>query len=227
MRSIATLAAVFVVAACTASAQFGGFGNGPFDPVTATTITNATGTIAQVNYSESGATVQSFLVGTNIILSFPTTVCAGVSSLGVAGNSVTYSGTSITFSSGFQTVTVTSFTNNTTKATYTKPSLAPSKPGAYPATAGVIDQLNYDTTGSIDGFVFTPTGSTTKLFVDISPRPSATLATLLKVGAAVTVAGIVEPPIACAPAGTVAEVDVEASSLTFGTTTIKFGFGHN
>src|SRR5580700_6794815 len=132
MRSFATLAAVFALVACTANAQFG---NGPFDPVTATTITNATGTIAQVNYNESGATVQSFLVGTNIILSFPTTVCAGVASLGAAGNSVTYSGTALTFSSGFQSVNVTSFTNNTTKASYTQPT--PSKPAAYPATAGV------------------------------------------------------------------------------------------
>src|SRR5208282_4704716 len=106
-------------APCTASAQFS---NGPFEPVTATTITSATGTITQVNYNESGATVQSFLVGTNIILSFPTAICAGVASLGVAGNSVTYSGTAVTFSSGFQSVTVTSFTNNTTRATYTKPS---------------------------------------------------------------------------------------------------------
>src|ERR1700733_13921544 len=151
-----------MLAAVFAAAAFGQFGNGPFDPVTATTITNATGTIAQVNYNESGATVQSFL----------TTVCAGVASLGAAGNSVTYSGTALTFSSGFQSVTVSSFTNNTTKATYTKPSPSPSKPAAYPATAGIIDQLNYDTTGSIDGFVFTPTGSTTKLFVDISPRPN-------------------------------------------------------
>jgi hypothetical protein len=215
--------AVFAAAACTANAQFG---NGPFEPITATTITNASGTISQVNYDESGATVQTFLVGTNIILSFPSTVCAGVSSLGVAGNSVTYSGTAITFGSGFQSVTVSSFTNNTTKATYTKPSPSPSKPTAYPATAGVIDQLNYDTIGEIDGFVFTPTGSTTKLFVDISPRPNSKLTPLLKVGATVTVAGFVEPAVACPPAGTITEVDVDATSLTFGTTTVNTGFGH-
>jgi hypothetical protein len=146
-----------------------------------------------------------------------------VASLGAAGNSVTYSGSAVTFTSGFQSVNVTSFTNNTTKAGYTEPS--PSKPAAYAATTGVIDQLNYDFTGSIDGFLFTPKGSTTKLFVDISPRPNATLAPLLKVNAAVTVAGIVEPTIACAPAGTVAVVDVAAASLTFGTTTITFGPG--
>ena len=146
--------------------------------------------------------------------------------LGAAGNSVIYSGTAITFASGFQAVTVSSFTNNSTKATYTKPSVSPSRPAAYPATAGVIDQLNYDTSGEIDGFVFTPTGSTTKLFVDISPRPNATLTPLLKVGATVTVTGFVEPAIACPPAGTMAEVDVDATSLTFGTTTVNTGFGH-
>jgi hypothetical protein len=193
-------------------------------PVTTTTVTGATGMIEQVNYNESGASVQSFLVGTNIVLSFPTTVCAGVASLGAPGNSVTYSGTSVTFGSGFQSVIVTSFTNNTTKATYTEPS--PVKPSLYPATAGVISQLNYDPTGAIDGFLFTPTGSSTKLFVDISPHPGATLAALLKVGAAVTVAGIMEPAVACPPAGSVAQVDVDASSLTFGTTTINFGHGH-
>src|SRR5580658_10177839 len=206
MLRTAALAGIFAGAAFVAAAQ-----NGPFDPVTTTTITGATGTITQVNYNESGATVQSFLVGTNIILTFPSTVCAGVASLGAATNSVTYSGTAVTFSSGFQSVNVTSFTNNTTKASYTQPT--PSKPAAYPATAGVISQLNYDTTGSIDGFLFTPAGSTTTLFVDVSPRPNATLAPLLKAGASVTVSGIVEPPVACPPAGTVAEIDVDASSL--------------
>ena len=185
-----------------------------------TTVTGVTGTITQVNYDETGGAVQSFLVGTNIILSFPTTVCAGVGSLGAAGNIVTYSGTAITFPSGFESVTVTSFTNNTTKATYTR--TTPAKPAAYPATPGVINQLNYDLDGSVDGFQFTPTGSTTKVFVDISPRPNATLLPLLKVGATVTVTGVVEPPVACSPAGT--PVQVDASSLTFGTTTIKFGF---
>ncbi len=223
MRLIAILTAVLAAVACTANAQSG---NGPFDPVTTTTITNATGTITQVNYNESGATVESFLVGTNIILSFPTTICAGVSSLGAAGNSVTYSGVALTFSSGFQSVSVTSFTNNSTRASYSRPSVSPSKPAAYPATAGLIDQLNYDVTGQVDGFVFTPTGSSTKLFVDISPRPNATLAALLKVGATVTVAGFVEPAVACPPAGTVTEVDVEASTLTFGTTTVNTGSGH-
>ncbi len=80
-------------------------------------------------------------------------------------------------------------------------------------------------TGEIDGFVFTPTGSTTKLFVDISPRPNSKLTPLLKVGAAVTVTGFVEPAVACAPAGTIAEVDVDATSLTFGTTTVNTGHG--
>jgi len=114
MRCTATLAAVFAFAACTASAQPG---NGPFDPVTATAITNATGTITQVNYNESGATVQSFLVGTNIILSFPSTICAGVSSLGAAGNNVTYSGTAITFSFTEVGVEASSLTFGTTTVT--------------------------------------------------------------------------------------------------------------
>ena len=214
----ATLAGILAGSAFIASAQMG-----PHSPVMTTTITGATGTITQVNYNESGGSVQSFLVGTNIVLSFPSTVCAGVASLGAPTNSVTYSGTAVTFSSGFEAVTVTSFTNNTTKATYTEPT--PVKPAAYPATAGVISQLNYDPAGTIDGFLFTPTGSKTELFVDISPRPNATLTSLLKVGAAVTVAGIVEPAATCAPAGTVTQVDVNASSLTFGTTTVTFGPG--
>ncbi len=78
MRFTATLAIIFAVAACTASAQFG---NGPFEPVTATTITNATGVISQVGFNQSGATVQSFLVGTRIsFCRSPSTVCAGLSS---------------------------------------------------------------------------------------------------------------------------------------------------
>lgn len=219
MFRAATIVGILAGAAFIATAQ-----SGPYNPVTTTTVTGVMGTISQVNYNESGGAVQSFLVGANTILSFPSVVCAGVSSLGAAGNSVTYSGTAVTFSSGFEAVSVTSFTNDTTKASYSEPT--PSKPTTYPATAGVIAQLNYDPAGSIDGFLFTPAGSSTKLFVDISPRPNATLAPLLKVGAVVTVAGIVEPPAPCSPAGTVTEVDVEASSLTFGTTTITFGHGH-
>lgn len=222
---VATLTAVLAGTAFIASAQYG-----PYNAVSTTTVTNASGLITQVNYNASGGSVQSFLVGTSTILSFPTTVCAGVASLGVAGNSVTYSGTAFTFSSGYESVSVTSFTNNTTKATYTEPS--PVKPTTYGPTAGVVSQLNYDTTGAVDGFLFTPTGSKTELFIYISPRPKATLAPLLKVSAAVAVAGVQEPPAACAPAGTVAQIDVVASSLTFGTTTVTvgpgsgFGFGH-
>src|SRR5271170_7251061 len=79
------------------------------DAATTTTVTNATGTISQVNYDEGGA-VDGFLLGTDIFLSFPTTtVCRGIGSLGVAGNSVTYSGMSRTNSTtSFQSVIVTS-----------------------------------------------------------------------------------------------------------------------
>lgn len=224
MLRAAILAGLIAGAASIAVAQQGF----SFGPVATTTITGATGTISQVNYNESGGAVESFLLSTNVILSFPSVVCAGVASLGIAGNSVTYSGTAVTFSSGIQSVNVTSFTNNTTKASYTKPT--PAKPSAYPATSGVINQLNYGIEGYVNGFLFTPAGGTSKVFVDISPRPNATLASLLKVGTAVTVAGILEPAPACAPSGTVTQVDVDASTLTFGSTTITFGsgfgFGH-
>ena len=52
----------------------------------------------------SGGAVVSYLVGANTVLTFPTTVCAGVASLGAAGNAVTYSGTAITYSSGWEAV---------------------------------------------------------------------------------------------------------------------------
>src|SRR5271165_4907457 len=95
------------------------FAQEPDATTTTTTVTNATGTISQLNYDESGE-VDGFLLGTDIFLSFPaTTVCRGIGSLGVAGNGVTYSGTSRTNSTtSFQSVIVTSFTNNTTQATY-------------------------------------------------------------------------------------------------------------
>src|SRR5215467_2880407 len=67
---------------------------------TATTVTNVTGTISQVNYDSNGS-VEGFLVGTNVLLNFPTNVAGGISTLGAAGNSVTYSGTEFTTSTGF------------------------------------------------------------------------------------------------------------------------------
>src|SRR5579862_6720418 len=80
----------------------------PYAATTTTTITNATGTISQLNYGSNGA-VEGFLVGTNILLNFPTTICGGIGTLGAVGNSITYSGTAVTATSGFQSVRVTSF----------------------------------------------------------------------------------------------------------------------
>jgi hypothetical protein len=188
--------------------------------ITTPPVPAATGSITQPNYSDSGGVVDSFLVGANTILTFPTTVCSGVGSLGVAGNKVTYSGAAVTYSSGWESVRVTSFTNNTTSATYTKPT--PAKPAAYGPVSGAIKQLNYSDTGSINGFVFTPaTGSA--VFVDLEAPPNATLAPLLTVGTTVSVTGTSEAPVACAPAGALTQVD--ASSLTIGTTTFNFGHG--
>lgn len=177
-----------------------------------TTVTAATGVVTQFNYSDG------FVVGTNTLLTFPTTVCGGISSLAAAGNSVTYSGTAVTHSSGWETVTVTSFTNNTTSATYTKPT--PGKPAAFGPESGTIKQLNYSDNGSINGFLLAPS-----TFVELLTPPNATLAPLLKVGATVSVTGTSEAPILCAPAG--APTEVVPSSLTIGTTIFKFGHdGH-
>jgi hypothetical protein len=149
-----------------------------------TTVTNATGTISQLNYGPGG-NVQGFLIGTNTLLLFPGDVTGGVGSLGAAGNSVTYSGTAFTSSSGFESVRVTSFTNNTTKATFTAPT---SSSSTYGPTSGTLKQLNYGPGGGIDGFVFSAGGST--VLVTIGPQPSnSTLTPLLTVGATVSVTG--------------------------------------
>ncbi|GEM_PF-3101265 len=191
---------------------------------TAATVGPVSATITALNYNESGAAVNGFLVGTNVLLVFPKPVCGGVASLGAVGNSVTYSGVALTFPSGFQTVNVTSFTNGS----ITYPPAAPPKHSAYPTTAGTITQLNYGEAGFVNGFVFTP-ASGPKVFVNVGV-PNSTLAPLLTAGASVSVTGTLEPPPACAPSGTISEVD--ASSLTIGTTTypihgmgMGFGFG--
>jgi hypothetical protein len=133
------------------------------------------------------------------------------------GNSVTYSGSAQTLTSGFQTVNVTSFTNGT--ITY-PPATTSTKPSAYPLTPGTITQLNYNPeNGAIDGFVFTPT-SGAKVFVDIGSAKAA-LTPLLTVGASISVVGTMEAPGACAPTGTISEVD--ASSLTIGSTVYPVG----
>jgi hypothetical protein len=182
------------------------------DPGTRSTVGPVTATITALNYDESGAAVNGFLVGTNTLLTFNKNVCGGIGTLGKVGDSVTYSGTAETFTSGFVEVDVTSYTDGT--ITY-PPTTTSTKPSAYPLTPGTITQLNYGLeNGSIDGFVFTPTTGP-KVFVDVG-TPSATLAPLLKVGTAVSVVGTLEGPQMCAPAGTISEVD--ASSLTIGTT---------
>ena len=186
--------------------------------VTTTTVTNATGTIAQLNYGGDGE-VQGFLIGTNILIEFPMQICGGVTTLGAVGNSVTYSGTAVTATSGFQSVRISSFTNNTTKATYTTPT---STPAAYGPTSGTVKQRNYSGDGSIDGFLFTAGGST--IFVSTGERASTTLSSLLTVGATVSVTGTTSPHMsACASTGAIQAVD--ASSLTIGTTTVVLSGG--
>ncbi|HUA21451.1 MAG TPA: hypothetical protein VMB25_22040 [Bryobacteraceae bacterium] len=185
-----------------------------------TTVTNATGTISQLNYGADGS-VQGFLVGTDILLSFPTDICGGIGSLGVAGNDVTYSGTAFTTASGFQTVLVSSFTNDNTKAAYTAPTFK-SKPAAYGPTSGVIAQLNYSPGGAIDGFVFSAGGSS--ILVSTGPRASSTLSSLLVKGDTVSVTGTTSSALsACASTGTLEVVD--ASSLTVGGQTIVIAGG--
>lgn len=218
-------AAFFVSAAsfCPAFAFAQDFGptSDNMGSFTTTTVTNASGTIAQLNYGSDGA-VDSFLLGTNILLVFPTNVAGGAGTLGAAGNSVTYSGTAITNSSGFQTVRVSSFTNNNTKATY---SSSTARTTAYGPTSGTLSQLNYDANGNIDGFVFTPSGGTTNVFVATGSRASTTLQPLLTTGATVSVTGITfpNPSSACSAAGFLTVVD--ATSLTINGQTIVIAGG--
>jgi len=190
--------------------------------VTTTTVTSATGTITQLNYNNDGS-VQGFLVGTNILLDFPTVICGGAGTLGAPGNSVTYSGTASTATSGFQLVRVSSFANNTTKATYTAPT-GTSTSTAYGPTTGTVKQLNYADDGSIDGFLFAPSGSTSSIFVSTGPAASATLKPLLTIGGTVSVTGTTSPSMnACSATATLQAVD--ASSVTIGTQTVVIS-GH-
>jgi hypothetical protein len=225
MQRTTILSALAVCAMWTGGA-LNGIAQGT-DPAsgTSTTVTNATGTITQLNYGNNGE-VQGFLVGTNILLSLPANICGGISSLGAVGNSVTYSGTAFTASSGFESVRVTSFTNNTTKATYTAPTNTST---AYGPTSGSIAQLNYSDGGTIDGFLFTASGSTAPIFVATGPGTSTTLTSLLTVGAAVSVTGTTFGNMGACSSTSALEV-VNASSLTIGSQTIVisgggYGFG--
>jgi hypothetical protein len=214
--TIINATAIFLV--CVGSALNGQDTNSGNNMPTA--VTNATGTISQLNYGTDGS-VQGFLIGSNILLSFPTHICGGIGSLGVAGNSVTYSGTEFTTTSGFETVEVSSFTNDTTKATYTLPTFN-SKPTAYGPTSGTIAQLNYGAGGSIDGFVFSAGGSS--ILVSTGIRASSTLTSLLAKGTTVSVTGTTSPALsACTSTGTIEVVD--ASSLTIGSQTIIIAGG--
>lgn len=192
----------------------------PFGAAASTTVSNATGTITQLNYGGNG-TVQGFLVGTNTLLLFPGNVAGGAGSLGAVGNSVTYSGTETTSSSGFETVRVTTFTNTTTKATYTAPS---STSASFGPASGSVKQLNYGFGGSIDGFLFEASGSSTMVLVEIGPQGrNSTLIAALTVGAAVSVTGT---SFTSSNAGAVQVV--RATSLTIGGQTYVLsghGFG--
>jgi len=183
---------------------------------TTTTVSDVTGTISQLNYSNGE--VDGFLIGTNTLLSFSGGICGGVSTLGAAGNSVTYSGNAVTSSSGFESVQVTSFANNTTKATYTAPA-SPST--AYGPTSGTVKQLNYGGDGLVNGFLFAASGSSSVIFVSTGPTSTTTLLSVLTVGVTVSVTGTTSANMsACASSGALESVN--ASSLTIGSTTVVF-----
>jgi hypothetical protein len=221
MKDSSILRAIATLAICAGGAVNGGAQTyGPNG--TATTVTNATGTITQLNYGNHGQ-VQGFLIGTNIVLSFPPNICGGSGALGVVGNAVTYSGTAFTATSGFESVHVSSFTNNTTNAAYTAPT---STSTAYGPTSGAIKQLNYSGNGSIDGFWFTPSGGSSSIFVSIGGRSSTTLTSLLTAGAMVSVTGTTSARMgACS--STVALETVDASSLVIGSQTIVINGGRS
>ena len=197
--------------------------------VTTTTVTSVTGAITQVNYGSDGA-IEGFLIGSNTLLTFPTNVSGGIGTLGAVGNSVTYSGTEVTTSAGFSSVRVTSYTNNTTKVTYSS-STTVSTTTAYGPTSGTVKQLNYNNDGAIESFVFTPASSSTPLLVVTGSGASATLKPILTVGATVSVTGTEQaatPTSACVAAGVLTVV--HASSLIISGQTIVItgsggGFG--
>lgn len=219
MKPFITLAVAAVCLFCGVTAPSALAQNWNTTTTTSTTVTSVTGTITQLNYGNGGE-VDGFLIGTDILLSFPSNICGGLGTLGAVGNSVTYSGTEFTATSGFESVQVNSFTNNTTKATYTAPSSSSST--TYGPVSGTVKQLNYANDGSINGFLFTASSST--IFVSIGYTSSTTLTSLLTVGATVSVTGTTSPSMsACASTGTIESVN--ASSLTIGSTTVVIQSG--
>ena len=192
----------------------GGHGGG----TTVITVTSA-GNISAYNYDDDG-NINGFAIG-NVVLSFESDICAGISSLGVLTNFVTYSGTATTNSlTGVQSVSVTNFTNSSTGATYTS---TPSTPiiSPYGPTVGSVTDLNYGSAGNINGFIFTPTSGPVVLVV--TGQDSNTLDTVVKVGASVTVTGTTSTSKECVvPASTV----VKASTLLIGSTTIVISNRH-
>jgi hypothetical protein len=211
MISTATLLAILACGAANALAD-----NQHNTNTTTTTVTGITGTITQVNLGTEG-TINGFLLGTNVLLEFSHSVCGGIGSLGIVGNVVTYSGRATTnTATGFQSVSVTSFTNGA--KTYTSASTEPA-PVAFGPTAGTVGAFNYSD-GGINGFHF---GSV----LVVTGTPSTTLAPLLLAGAAVTVTGTSETEADALACTTVVPVTVvNATSLTFGTTVITIN-GHN
>ena len=112
-----------------------------------------TGTVSQVNYNEHG-TIDGFVVGTSL-LSFPK-VCGGLGSLNVTG-SVTYSGNSRKDSDApLSIVSVNSFAPSS--GPYT---VATSTTATIDSTAGTLGNLNYDSDGEPNGFLWTSSAPVT------------------------------------------------------------------
>jgi hypothetical protein len=192
---------------------------------TTTTVTSVTGTITQLNYGSDGA-IEGFLIGSTTLLAFPTNVTGGIGTLGAVGNSVTYSGTEVTTSAGFSSVRITSYTNNTTKVTYSSSTTTPTTT-AYGPTSGTVKQLNFNGDGSIESFVFSASGSSTPLLVVTGPGASATLKPLLLSGTTVSVTGTEQaatPTSACVASGVLTVV--HASSLIISSQTIVITGGN-
>jgi hypothetical protein len=212
MLSAAALAASLALGSATAMAH----DNDPAHaPSTSVTVTNVAGTITQLNLSSDG-TINGMLLGTNVLLSFPSSVCGGVGTLGHVGDAVVYSGYATTNTvTGFQRVSVSSFTNGS--ISYTSASPEP-VPAAYGPVSGTVGALNHASNGNVNGFIF---GS----MLVITGTPSAALAPLMVPGAAITVTGTSETEKSCATVPPVTVVT--AASLTIGTTVFPIAAHHS